>query len=285
MLETCDDLLCTWLSVRLPASRRWTALSALCARRVGRRDPALLRLLLHLEHPTRRRTRSRERRAPTRPERQAAAVALLQLCRHRPELRDSARVQAAIARGLALALPARLSTPQILPQLLSRDECARLLALARAHGAEHGWSSLHRRYPTVDMPVAALSGGPAIAASVAERALPAFERFFGAEYGPPESLVVRDCFVAKYDAEGQAGLGGHLDESVLSLVMTLNETSEFEGGGTYFEHADLHVAPEQGDAVCFLGKVLHEGRPITRGHRFVLVALVDRRPAAEPPTS
>ena len=66
--------------------------------------------------------------------------------------------------------------------------------------------------------------------------------------------------------------------------MTLNHTSEFDGGGTYFEHADLHVSPEQGDAVCFLGKVFHEGRPITRGLRFVLVALIDRRPpAAEPP--
>eukprot|EP00962_Isochrysis_galbana_P009908 scaffold2742_cov130-Isochrysis_galbana.AAC.8 len=161
------------------------------------------------------------------------------------------------------------------------------LVRARKHGEEHGWGSIHRRYPTVDLPVSALCGGAEVAERVAARAFPAFERLFGASCGPSDSLTLRDCFVVKYEAGGQTGLAGHVDPSFLSLVMTLNPKAEFDGGGTYFEHVERTISPEQGDAVCFLGKVFHEGRPITWGFRYVLVVLVDRRPDAHaglPPT-
>lgn len=284
VVESSTSLLHTWMRVSLPSGRRWAALRALCARRACRRGPVLLQLMLALESPTRRRTRLVR---PTRAERRAAAVALLQMCRSHPHLRDSWRVQSSIARGLALALPQRLSTPRLLRHLLSGDECLRLLASARKHGEEHGWGSIHRRYPTVDLPVSALCGGAEVAERVAARAFPAFERLFGASCGPPDSLTLRDCFVVKYEAGGQTGLAGHVDPSFLSLVMTLNPKAEFDGGGTYFEHVERTISPEQGDAVCFLGKVFHEGRPITWGFRYVLVVLVDRRPDAHaglPPT-
>jgi hypothetical protein len=272
--ESSRSLLHTWMRVSLPPGRRWAALHALCARRACRRGPELLRLMLALESPKRRATRLPR---VTRAERRAAAVALLQMCRSHPHLRGSWRVQSCIARGLALALPPRLSTPRLLRHLLCVEECLSLLSSARKHGEEHGWGSIHRLYPTVDLPLAALCGGAEVAARVSARAFAAFESLFGASCGPPESLTLRDCFVAKYEAGGQAGLAGHVDPSFLSLVMTLNPTAEFDGGGTYFEHADRTVSPEQGDAVCFLGKVFHEGRPITRGVRYVLVLLADRR--------
>jgi hypothetical protein len=277
MVASSPSLLQTWMRVSLPASRRWAALHALCERKPYRRGPVLLQLMLIIESPTRRTTRMLP---STGAERRAAAVALLQICRIHPYLRDSLRVQSSIARGLALALPRRMSTPRLLRRLLSSDECLRLLESARRHGEEHGWGSIHRLYPTVDLPVSALCGGAEVAELVAARAFPAFERLFGASCGPPGSLMLRDCFVVKYEAGGQTGLAGHVDPSFLSLVMTLNQTSDFGGGGTYFEHTGRTVSPDQGDAVCFLGKVFHEGRPVTRGTRYVLVALVDRRPGA-----
>ena len=103
-----------------------------------------------------------------------------------------------------------------------------------------------------------------------------FQRVYGERYGPPESLAFRDLFVAKYEAGGQRGLAGHVDTSLLSLVLQLNPTSEFDGGGTHFEHLRRTVAPAQGGAVCFLGKVYHAGVEVTRGRRFVLVALIER---------
>ena len=60
---------------------------------------------------------------------------------------------------------------------------------------------------------------------------PFFGRFFGEAYGPADALVMRDCFVAKYEAGGQSGLAGHVDASLLSLVMTLSaEAADSRGG-------------------------------------------------------
>eukprot|EP00316_Scyphosphaera_apsteinii_P009360 CAMPEP_0119340934 /NCGR_PEP_ID=MMETSP1333-20130426/101308_1 /TAXON_ID=418940 /ORGANISM="Scyphosphaera apsteinii, Strain RCC1455" /LENGTH=239 /DNA_ID=CAMNT_0007352799 /DNA_START=42 /DNA_END=761 /DNA_ORIENTATION=+ len=235
----------------------------------------MLKLMLILEQPTRR-WRTRAQAVSFTPgRRRAAAIALIKLssklCKPLSE-----RMQAAAARGLALALPKRLATPRLVPGLLSTAECTLLLGEAEAYGQVHGWGSLHRKYPTVDLSVAKLPCGESINQLMKERALPAFSHLFGAEYGPPGQLRFRDLFVAKYEAHEQAGLSGHVDASFLSLVMQLNSPDEFEGGGTYFEHSDMLLRPEQGNAAFFLGKVFHEGRCITRGRRFVLVALIDR---------
>lgn len=47
---------------------------------------------------------------------------------------------------------------------------------------------------------------------------------------------VHDAFLVKYSAAGgQRSLPVHSDQSHLSLVIALNDPSEFEGGGTVFE--------------------------------------------------
>lgn len=60
------------------------------------------------------------------------------------------------------------------------------------------------------------------------------------------------------------------------MVLQLSPDCSFDGGGTYFEHLPQLFKPGQGGAVLFLGKVYHSAQPITRGQRYVLVALVDR---------
>jgi hypothetical protein len=54
----------------------------------------------------------------------------------------------------------RLSTPHVVPSLLSYEECERVMVEAEAHGVSHGWGSLHRRYPTVDLPLASAAAAP-----------------------------------------------------------------------------------------------------------------------------
>ena len=93
---------------------------------------------------------------------------------------------------------------------------------ADAHALQRGWGSLHRQYPTVDITVDQLSCGAEIRATLATRLLPLFAERFGAQYGPASSLDFRDLFVAKYDADaadGQRGLDGHVDASMLSMVL------------------------------------------------------------------
>ena len=97
---------------------------------------------------------------------------------------------------------------------------------------------------------------------------------YGAQFGPASAsyLATNRSRKRSSDADaagGQRGLDGHIDCSFLSMVLQLNPTRDFEGGGTRFEHRDLVVRPEQGDGVLFLSKLYHEGVPIRRGTRAV----------------
>ena len=154
--------------------------------------------------------------------RRAAAIALIRLHGSGSASGFSSRVQAALARGLALALPRRLGLPQVVPGLLSEAECTTLLQQAEAHASQHGWGSLHRQYPTVDITLDKLGCGSAVRERLAASLLPLYAERFGAQYGPASELDFRDLFVAKYDATpgagGQRGLDGHVDASMLSMA-------------------------------------------------------------------
>ena len=258
---------------RLSLSLRWTVLDDL----VSRTDvPAwVLRKLSAIVELGPRARRSLRR---------AAAIAFLRLtdrtCACTCDIGNSERMQVAHAKSLALALPRRLSTPHVVPHLLDQAECATLVAQADAHAAKHGWGSVHRRYPTTDLPVTCLACAEDFVPRLERRVLPLFRRYFGSRYGG--RLRFRDLFVAKYDATAQAGLAGHVDSSLLSLIVQLSDDSDFDGGGTCFDHIGLTVHPGQGGAVVFLGKVFHAGLPVTRGCRYILAALVDRVVAADP---
>ncbi|KAL1495955.1 hypothetical protein AB1Y20_014597 [Prymnesium parvum] len=253
-------------AVALRAHERWAALQSVADSDVP--TSALLRLAGIIELGQRGKLKLRR----------AAAIGLIRLTAH--AMPEDERLQAAHARGLALALPRRLAMPHAVLSLIPGALCDEVVLQAERYAADHGWGSLHRRYPTVDLPVSCLGCGAEIEALMREEALPQFARLFGAEYGPQSELTFRDLFVAKYDAStsgAQTGLDGHVDASLLSMVVQLSRDHDFDGGGTFFEHIPVLIRPGQGGAVLFLGKIYHAALPITRGRRYVLVALVDRR--------
>lgn len=180
-------------------SARWRALQQLASHRVP------LSALMRLAHIIERGMRGGKKL------RRAAAVAFLRLTASEPPA--CMRLQEAHARCLALALPRRLAIPHVVPKLLSSDTCEGIIREADAYGEAHGWGSLHRRYPTVDLPIACIPGASGVEGLLHSKALPHFARLYGPEYGPPSSLRFRDLFVAKYDAEtprAQVGLDGHV---------------------------------------------------------------------------
>ena len=73
----------------------------------------------------------------------------------------------------------------------------------------------------------------------------------------------------------QNSVGPHRDGSVLSFNILLNDSSEFDGGGTWFDHTSQTHHICQGDVLVHSGKLRHAGMPITRGERFILVGFVD----------
>jgi len=277
-------LLRLWLS-RAASESRWDALDRLCARCDRHGTAAALARLIGAtsgdgDGDRKRRRLSRRRRR--------ASIALLRLCAGKPPP-DDVRLQMALARGLALALPRRLARPTIIEDVLSPAECLSLACEARAEGAAHGWGSLHRKYSTQDMPVERLPSGPRIHAKLRAELLPEFVRRFGPRFGPSEALRFVSLFVVRYVADtaadgGQRGLAGHVDESLLSFVLTLSRADAFDGGGTSFERSGcggpVVIRPQQGHAVLFLGRVYHEALPIHRGERLVLVGLLAREETA-----
>ena len=167
-----------------------------------------------------------------------------------------------------------------------------LIEEARASGE---WRALHRKYSTCDLPLDKLPSGPHVVRMLIEHALPLFVHQFGDQFGPAEDLRfvhgqgLPGLFLVRYacdkageeDADStlqQRGLGGHVDESLLSMVITLSDPAvDFQGGGTKFEGVSDVARPDRGGAVLFLGKVWHEGVAITTGERYVLVGLVNRK--------
>ena len=52
----------------------------------------------------------------------------------------------------------------------------------------------------------------------------------------------------------------------------MNDPSEYDGGGTWFEGLGRAVdAPAAGHVVMFPGRVEHGGNPISRGTRYIIV--------------
>jgi predicted 2-oxoglutarate/Fe(II)-dependent dioxygenase YbiX len=56
--------------------------------------------------------------------------------------------------------------------------------------------------------------------------------------------------------------------SLLTLLLYLDD--DCDGGETDFPQQDIRVAPRRGDALWFQHRVLHAGRPVTRGVKHVL---------------
>ena len=268
MPTSSSTLLRTWLSGVSKPDYRWRALDRLCERthHADRMMSALADLIDVVHHgapvvdSVRRRSARRRRRA---------AIALLRVCSGSTPP-DDARLQAALARSLALALPRRLSRPTVVDEALTPSECATLIVECRAEGSSvRGWGSLHRKYSTQDMPIDRLPCGSTVRAKLTAQLVPEFKRF-GARFGPPESLDFISLFVVRYTASteeegGQRGLAGHIDESFLSFVLQLSADEAFDGGGTSFEiggcSSPLVMRPGMGSAVLFLGRVWHEALP------------------------
>ncbi len=75
--------------------------------------------------------------------------------------------------------------------------------------------------------------------------------------------------------QSYAGEGGTL--SLLTLMVYLNEG--FSGGETDFPEQSRTVIPKTGEALLFQHKLLHAGRPVTQGTKFVLRSDVLYRPS------
>lgn len=123
------------------------------------------------------------------------------------------------------------------------------------------------------MPIAELKTIlPWFNAALREKLLPALASRYQQAAPHVSKLSVLDGFLVKYSANGQNKLPTHADQSLLSFTISLNDPSEYEGGGTWFARLGRAIdAPAAGHVIMFPGRVEHGGNPITAGTRYVIV--------------
>lgn len=170
----------------------------------------------------------------------------------------------------------RVARVAVVPGVLSPAECAAVVDAALvAAEAQGGWATdRHRHYPTTDI---SMTKVPALVqlweSKLRGRVFAEVHRVFGLR---PAQLLEDDLFVVRYDAaEGhQHGLVPHADRSHVSFNVALNRG--FAGGGTDFVHFGPTVvhAAQPGQLLLHHSGVLHAGRNVTAGVRFILVGFL-----------
>jgi len=162
--------------------------------------------------------------------------------------------------------------------LFTQEECDAVIAESEAVSeAMGGWTSKrHFNHPTIDIPLQELPQSRAWFNEVSLRTLyPFLGSCFEGALPNPRALRVADAFVVKYNASGgQTFLSPHRDGSVLSFNIALNERTDYEGGGTWFEGLGKSLAIDRGHMLCHASGLLHGGHPISSGVRYILVGFV-----------
>jgi len=156
------------------------------------------------------------------------------------------------------------------------SRCVEIIDAAESYGK---WTkNRHETYPTTDIPLKEI---PGISFS---GELAAISQLARTKYKIPSAeMRMFDLFVVKYTADGQDRLDLHRDVSVLSFVVLLSPTSDFAGGGTYYEQRNLTLRPEQGAVTIHCGKQRHAGGRVTAGTRYVLIGFIETKDRAIAP--
>ena len=188
-----------------------------------------------------------------------------------------------------------------LEPLFSAEACASLVAAAERHAAEHGWNTdRHPHAPTIDVPVAAIEEASAwLREQMHGTLLPALAALFPRHGALGEidhrRLRVQDAIVVRYDGDarngpGQCELQAHVDDSLFSFTIPLNDRDAYEGGGVRFKCLQQAGAAgggttgtvveggvvnrDAGHVIAFAGGLEHAGHPISAGTRYILAVFV-----------
>lgn len=181
----------------------------------------------------------------------------------------------------------------VIRNLWNEQQCAAILETVIRFGDANGWTSQrHRSYATTDIPSHMIGAemDENLRKLLSQKLYPQIidkyrlnERFgINVDEGERVEIGVRDLFFVRYDLLRQNELKLHRDGSLVSFNILLNDRSDFEGGGTYFEHLNKVIGIERGDCVIHSGKVLHAGHPITSGERYILVGFLDGKVRRRP---
>jgi len=159
--------------------------------------------------------------------------------------------------------------------LFSAEECQLVIDEANAHiaaGTAASGFTFADTCRNVDV-----SGLPGTLAFLNQQGLARVAALSGACFGEtaigdPQRLRLYRALVVHYDeAQGLTHQQVHRDHSLVTCVVTLNDRSEYTGGGTWMEDLGQALAPPRGHALLQASALRHAGHVIETGQRWVMV--------------
>ena len=208
----------------------------------------------------------------------------------RPDSRFVDAVKACLSEDLP-AMP-EAANPQVSPFLLirnvlTRGECRELIDLWERGGNEESGSYVRQGGETkivYDHAIKRRRDHHIVDPAVVERVSHVVGRRVIPEIGKAfcfEATRFEEFKVVRYDAADGGHFSAHRDNVTpanahrrFAMSLILN-AEEFEGGGLQFaEYGPALYYPPTGAAAVFSCSHLHEAMPVTKGHRFVLLAFL-----------
>ena len=163
---------------------------------------------------------------------------------------------------------------------LSKEQCDTIVAIAEGYVQENGqWTTL----PSGRFQIAGswIKDIPPLTDYfnhlLKTKFFPALAKLFPHVVTDPSLLYIQSAYIFKYTPESGEKTDTHIDSSLLSFTILLNDNTQFEGGGTYFEclgETGEIITMEQGDVTFRPAGLRHRGQPITSGQRYVLGGFV-----------
>jgi hypothetical protein len=156
---------------------------------------------------------------------------------------------------------------------LNTNTCEWIIEESENYANENGWTnSRHVNYPTTDIPTIKISSINSFIKFIERKIILKINKLYN--FNLRYSVTRNDSFIVKYDSNYQKYLALHEDGSFMSYQILLNNSTEFEGGGTFFDDG-LTFFPEQGDLIIHHSKFKHAGLDITKGNRYLLVGFLN----------
>uniref|UniRef100_A0A672KW48 Procollagen-lysine, 2-oxoglutarate 5-dioxygenase 3 n=1 Tax=Sinocyclocheilus grahami TaxID=75366 RepID=A0A672KW48_SINGR len=156
--------------------------------------------------------------------------------------------------------------------------CASVLVCVSERVSEHDerLSGGYENVPTVDIHMNQIQYEKEWLKFLKDYIVPVTEKLYPGYY--PKAQAVMN-FVVRYRPDEQPSLRPHHDSSTFTINIALNRKNiDYEGGGCRFLRYDCTVeSPRKGWSFMHPGRLTHyhEGLPVTRGTRYIMVSFVD----------
>ena len=159
-------------------------------------------------------------------------------------------------------------------KVFSNEICNWIINETEEYVNKNGWDTdTFKNYPTYDLKLSKITK---IEDYLLNYELSKIMKYIEKSYCLPyeTKFNITDLNIIKYSDELQTHLESHIDSGFITFNIALNNITDYEGGGTYFDDG-LIINIDKGEMLVHCGQVIHRGLTITKGVRYILVGFIN----------